>query len=606
MQQLSNVRVLPLQLCLLSVCVAIQPTVAAPAGSASTYLAHNLVSDLPNTADFQDKNLVNPWGVATSATSPFWIGNNGTGTSTIYSTNGTPSTLVVQIPTPTGPTGGAVSGVISNATTSFNVTAGSNTKPASFIFCTEDGTISGWSSTVNATNAIIAVDMSASGAVFKGCIAGGTSTAPVLYATDFHNGVVDMFDGNFKPISSSTAFVDKTIPAGFAPFGIWASTAGIYVSYAKQDDEKHDDVSGPGNGYIDLFDPSGTFLSRFISQGKLNSPWGMAIAPSTFGTFGGAFLAANFGDGTINAFDPTTGASLGTLMDNTGNPITFPGIWGLFFGNGGRGGDRATLYFTAGIGGPYGEEAESHGLFGSIQAIPSFTSANIVNGASFAPSIAANTWTSVFGGGLASTIRSWASTDFVGSKLPIVIDGVGVTVNGEAAAVSYVSPSQVNFLTPTDIAPGPAQIQITNNGQVSAEVAVTSLSAAPGFFWLTGNKYILATHANGALIGPTTLISGATTPAAAGETIVLWAAGFGDTSPAAPNGSTLTSSLPLVTPPTISIGGASAVVKFSGLVSSGLYQINVVVPTGLPSGDAAIVATASGQQSQANAFISVQ
>jgi uncharacterized protein (TIGR03118 family) len=605
-QQFSNARVPGLKLCLLCFCVAIQPAMAAPAGSASTYLAHNLVSDLPNTADFQDKNLVNPWGIAASATSPFWIGNNGTGTSTIYSTNGTPASLIVNIPTPTASTGGAVSGVISNATTSFNVTAGSATKPASFIFCTEDGTISGWSSTVNATNAIIAVDQSASGAVFKGCITTGPSTAPVLYATDFHNGVVDMFDANFKPISSSTAFIDKTIPAGFAPFGIWASTAGIYVSYAKQDDAKHDDVSGAGNGYINLFDASGTLLTRFISQGKLNSPWGMAVAPSTFGTFAGAFLAANFGDGVINAFDPKTGAPLGTLMDNTGNPITFPGIWGLFFGNGGRGGDRATLYFTAGIGGPYGEDAESHGLFGSIQAIPSFTTSNVVNGASFAPSIAANTWTSVFGGGLAATIRSWAATDFVGSKLPVVIDGVSVTVNGEAAYVSYVNPSQVNFLTPTDIAPGPAQIQITNNGEVSAEVAVTSLSAAPGFFWLTGNKYILATHANGSLIGPTTLISGATTPAAAGETIVLWASGFGDTSPAAPNGSVLTAPLSLVTPPTVSIGGANAVVKYSGLVGSGVNQINVVVPAGLPSGDAAIVATASGQQSQANAFISVQ
>ncbi len=448
MQQLSKALVRRLELCLLCFCAAVPPAIAAPAGSASSYLPHNLVSDLPNTADFQDKNLVNPWGIATSATSPFWIGNNGTGTSTIYSTNGTPSTLVVQVPKATAPTGGPVTGVISNATTSFNVTAGSNTKPASFIFCTEDGTISGWSSTVNPTNAIIAVDQSASGAVFKGCIAGGTSTAPVLYATDFHNGVVDMFDANFKPISSSTAFVDKTIPAGFAPFGIWASTAGIYVSYAKQDADKHHDVPGAGNGYINLFDASGTLLSRFISQGKLNSPWGMAMAPSTFGTFAGAFLAANFGDGTINAFDPKTGALLGTLMDNTGNAITLPGIWGLFFGNGGRGGDRATLYFTAGIPGPYGQPVESHGLFGSIQAIPSFTTGNVVNGASFAPSVAANTWASVFGGGLAATVRSWAATDFVGSKLPVVIDGVSVTVNGEPAYISYVSPSQVNFLTP--------------------------------------------------------------------------------------------------------------------------------------------------------------
>ncbi len=153
MQQLSKALVLRLELCLLCFCAAVPPAFAAPAGSPSSYLAHNLVSDLPNTADFQDKNLANAWGIAASATGPFWIGNNATGTSTVYSTNGTPSTLVVQIPTPTAATGGAVSGVISNATTFFNVTAGSNTKPSSFIFCTEDGTISGWSSTVNATNA---------------------------------------------------------------------------------------------------------------------------------------------------------------------------------------------------------------------------------------------------------------------------------------------------------------------------------------------------------------------------------------------------------------------------------------------------------------------
>jgi uncharacterized protein (TIGR03118 family) len=571
-----------------------------------TYLMHNLVSDLPDTADFQDPNLVNPWGIVASAAGPFWIGNNGTGTSTIYSTNGTPSSLIVSIPAPTMPTGGAVSGVISNSTTAFTVTSGGTTKSASFIFCTEDGTISGWSPSVSAKSAVLAVNQSASNSVFKGCVVGGTPAAPVLYVTDFHNGVVDMFDGSFHPIVNQTAFVDASIPTGYAPFGISILGSSVYVAYAKQDAAKHDDVAGPGNGYIDVFNASGALVTRLVSQGVLNSPWAMVIAPATFGQFGGDLLVGNFGDGAINAFDPQKGTPLGALQDNTGNALPITGLWGLLFGNGGNGGDPATLYFTAGIAGPYGEAPESHGLFGSIQAVPSFTSADVVNGASFSPSVAANTWTSILGGGLASTTRSWAATDFTGSKLPIVIDGVGVTVNGEAAYIGYVSPMQLNFLIPTDIAQGPAQIQATNNGEISAAVTVNLQSAAPAFFWLSGNKYIAATHANGALTGPASLINGVTTPAAAGETIALYGNGFGVTSPPAPNGSALTAPLPLAVKPTITIGGVPAAVTFAGLVGSGIYQVNVIVPGSLPTGDAAVVATVGGQQSQANAFISIQ
>ncbi len=606
MQALSKIRTIPLSVIVTTCLWSAFATAFAAPGSVGTYLVHNLVSDLPDTADFQDKNLVNPWGISASATGPFWIGNNGSGTSTIYSTNGAPSSLVVTVPAPGMPTGGAVTGVISNATTVFNVTSAGKTKNASFIFCTEDGTISGWSPTVSATAAIIAVDQSASGSVFKGCVAGGTAAAPLIYVTDFHNGKVDVFDGNFNPVVSATAFVDPQIPANFAPFGIATFGGNIYVTYAKQDADKHDDVAGAGNGYVDVFDGSGTLLKRLITRGALNSPWGMAMAPATFGTFGGALLVGNFGGGTINAFDPVSGNQLGTLQDNTGNNIPIPGLWGLYFGNGGKGGDPATLYFTAGIAGPYGETPESHGLFGSIQAAPSFISADVVNGASFTPLVGANTWTSIFGGGLASTIRSWAATDFTGAKLPINIDGVGVTVNGEAAYLSYVSPMQLNFLTPTDIPSGPVQIQVTNNGEVSAAVTATMQTVAPGFFWLPGNKYAAATHANGSLIGPTTLIAGATTPAARNETIVFYGAGFGVTSPAAPNGSTFNTPLPLVTLPTVTIGGASATVTYGGLVGVGLYQINVIVPASVSSGDNAVVASVGGQQSQANAFIFVQ
>lgn len=577
---------------------------AATPTPANSYLVHNLVSDLPDTADFQDPNLVNPWGIATTATSPFWIGNNGSGTSTLYNTTGVATVLVVNIPTPAGPMGGAVSGVIANTTTSFVIADG---KAASFIFCTEDGTISGWNGSVAPAGvATISVNNTAANSVFKGCVIGGTPTAPVLYVTDFHNGVVDMFDANFNAIPAPKAFIDASIPAGYAPFGIASFSGKIYVTYAKQDAAKHDDVAGPGNGYVDVFDGSGNLLTQLVSKGVLNSPWGLQIAPANFGQFGGALLVGNFGDGTVNAFDPAKGTSLGALADPTGHTLNISGLWGLLFGNGGKGGDPSTLYFTAGIAGPYGDPTETHGLFGSIQAPPSLTGTGVVNGASFQPPLAPNTWASVIGGGLATTSRSWADTDISGTTLPTVLDGVSVLVNGAPAVVSYINPSQVDFLIPANAAAGAAQIQVINNGQVSAATSVTLASAAPSFFWLTGNKYIVSTHANGSVTGPATLIAGVTTPVIPGETIVLYGNGFGPTSPAAPNGTTLTAALPLASSPVVTIGGVPATVTYAGLVEPGIYQINVVVPSTLPAGDAAVIATVAGQQSQANAFLSLQ
>jgi len=578
--------------------VAADPATPSPANS---YLVHNLVSDLPSMADYEDPNLVNPWGLATTASSPFWLGNNGSGTSTLYGTTGAAVALVVTVPTPAASTGGAVTGVIANTTTSFPVATGKN---ASFIFCTEDGTVSGWNSSVNATAAIVTVNNSASNSVFKGCALGGTSSAPVLYVTDFHNGVVDMFDANFKPITPAAgAFTDSAIPAGFAPFNIVNLGGKLYVTYAKQDADKHDDVSGAGNGYVDVYDFSGNLLTHLISQGALNSPWGMQMAPAAFGQFGSDLLVGNFGDGTINAFDPAKGTQLGTLQDPTGHSLTILGLWALLFGNGGKGGDPTTLYFTAGIPGPYGEPPESHGLFGSIQPPPQFTTA--VNGASFQAPLAPNTWASIIGGALATTSRSWAATDFSGANLPTTIDGVSVTVNGAPAPIDYVGPSQIDFLVPANATTGSAQVQVNNNDQVSASVAVTLQSAAPAFFWLTGNKYIVATHADGALAGPTTLINGVTTPVMPGETIVLYGTGFGATSPAPPNNATFPAPLSLGTLPTFTIGGAPATVVYGGLIDPGVYQFNVVVPVTLPAGDAAVVATVGGQQSQANAFVSV-
>jgi uncharacterized protein (TIGR03118 family) len=580
--------------------------------SANAYLVHNLVADQPGIADHTDPNLVNPWGNAFSATSPFWIGNNGSGTSTLYDGTGTPNAaIVVQIPSPSGvATGGAVSGVMVNATaTAFLLAPGAQSQ---FAFCTEDGLIAGWNSGVDATHAKVLLDNSKNSANYKGCViaipAGGT---PQMYVANFYSGKVEVYDQTMKPVAAP--FANPAIPASFAPFNIVVIGGKVYVAYAMPDAEKHDDVAGPGNGYVAVYDLTGNLLGPTISGGNLNSPWGMAIAPATFGDFGGALLVGNFGDGRINAYNPATGALMGTLNDTHGNPLSIDGLWALNFGNNGKNIDPATLYFTAGPG------DESHGLLGSIQAAPAFTSANLVNGASFTTSLAPNTWVSIVkGGGMSATTRGWLATDFIGNALPTQLNGVGVTVNGNPAAVSYVSPTQINFLLPPNLTAGAAQIQVTNNGLASATVAAAIASTAPGFFTLgtadaaTGNSYIAAEHANGSIGGPPSLISGlTTTPYNAGETMVLYGTGLGATATLPAAGQLLTAAISLATAPTATVGGQPATVSYAGLVGPGLYQINVVLPAGTATGatgataEVPVVITAGGVQSQAKAVVAV-
>ncbi|HET9793277.1 MAG TPA: TIGR03118 family protein [Thermoanaerobaculia bacterium] len=338
---------------------------AAIPASAQRYIPHNLVSDEPGLAAFTDPNLVNAWGIASSGSGPIWIANNGSGTSTIYHGNGTPLPLVVTIPAGAANTEGAVpTGLVFNATGQFMVTENSVSGSAVFIFAGEDGTISGWNPSVDATHAILpaSADLSASGAVFKGLALGSTGSGNFLYATDFHDGFVQVFDSTFTP---TTTFTDSSLTAlGFAPFGIANIGGNLYVSFAKQDADAHDDVAGAGNGYVDEFDTSGTLIRQFAAQGALNSPWGMVLAPGNFGAFAGAILVGNFGDGRINAFDPSTGDFLGQMLLPSGQPLVIDGLWGLRFGNGGSGGSTNLLFFTS------GPDGESHGLFGSIRAIP--------------------------------------------------------------------------------------------------------------------------------------------------------------------------------------------------------------------------------------------
>src|SRR3989442_7121809 len=313
-----------LLICTLGVSAAIGSMRSARAQSA--YAQHNLASDVPGLADHTDPNLLNPWGIAFSATSPFWISDNHTGLSTLYNGSGTPQALVVTVPPPAGGTPpGAATGIVFNNATNFIVA--SNTA-ARFIFATEDGTISAWTS---GANAVLKVDNSATSAIYKGLALGKARGSNYLYAADFHNGKVDVFDGNFGPVTLARAFTDPGIPAGFSPFGIETIGSNVFVTYAKQDADAHDDIPGPGNGYVDIYDPSGSLIKRFASNGTLDSPWAMTIAPAGFGRFTGHLLIGNFGDGTINAFDPVSGAFVGALTDTNGVPIAIEGLWGLKF-----------------------------------------------------------------------------------------------------------------------------------------------------------------------------------------------------------------------------------------------------------------------------------
>jgi len=326
----------------------------------------NLVSNIPGLAATTDPDLVNPWGIASSGTSPLWVADNGTGVSTLYNGAGQKLSLVVTIPPPAGSPPGTIAtptGTVFNGSSDFVVTQGAASGPSRFIFATEDGTISGWSPTADPTQAILAVDNSGASAIYKGLALGTASTGNVLYAANFHAGTIDAFDASFAPATLSGDFTDPTLPSGFAPFGIANIGGELYVTYAKQDEDKEDDVAGRGNGFVDVFDTDGNLIRRLASGKPLNSPWGLALAPSTWGRLAGDLLVGNFGDGAITVFDPASGAWRGRLKTETGSPLAIPGLWGLRFGNGGNGGDPSTLFFTA------GPNDEADGLFGSLAQV---------------------------------------------------------------------------------------------------------------------------------------------------------------------------------------------------------------------------------------------
>ena len=335
---------------------------AAPAHG-QTFNVTNLVSDGSVPAVTIDPSLINPWGIASSPTGPFWVSDNNSGVSTLYNGAGAKLGLTVTIAPPAGGSGATPTGqVFSGSATDFKVSGGGKTAPARFIFDTEDGTISGWAPSVNGTNSILAVDNSASGAVYKGLAIGATGGANFLYAANFNSGQVEVYDGGFSLVKS---FTDPGVAAGYAPFNVANLGGTLFVSFALQNGANHDDVAGPGNGYVDAFDLNGNFLRRVVSLGgQVNSPWGLDLAPSSFGSLAGDLLVGNFGDGTISAFNPTTGVFQGQLLDSKGKVIVLNDLWALVNGNGGAGGSTNAVYFTTGVLG------EAHGLFGAISAVP--------------------------------------------------------------------------------------------------------------------------------------------------------------------------------------------------------------------------------------------
>jgi uncharacterized protein (TIGR03118 family) len=336
------------------------------------YLQTNLVSDIPHLARHTDPNLVNPWGINISPDDNIRVSDNGAGLSTVYTSNGTARRPVVTIPPPPDSPPGttaAPTGNVLNITSDFVIRAGHRSGPATFVFATEDGTLSGWSPEVNRTNAILTVDNSASGAVYKGLAPGRNAQGNFLYATNFHAGTIDVFDAHFHQVHLAGSFIDPELPPppigdpGFAPFGIQNIGGNLFVTYALQNAEQHDDVAGPGNGFVDVFDTNGHLLRRFASHGTLNSPWGMVVAPDDFGPFSHALLVGNFGDGRINAFNRTTGAFRGQLTDPAGQPITINGLWGLTFSKRSEQDDASTLFFAAGI------NDEADGLVGTLTPV---------------------------------------------------------------------------------------------------------------------------------------------------------------------------------------------------------------------------------------------
>ena len=337
------------------------------AASAKQYIQKNLASDVAGVAQTVNSNLVNPWGLAQSPPGPWWIADNGKGVITLSTGTGlaypAPAPLTIAVPLPAGVAGmpSTPTGIVLNSSADFIVGPG---KPAKVICVTEDGTVSGWNPEVDKYHAVLAADKSTQ-AVYKGVALGRMRGQNYLYAANFWAGTVDVFDAYFHQVDlPDGAFVDGLLPEDFAPSNVQNINGKIYVAYAQQDVDSYDPVRGAGLGSVTVYNESGRLLMRLQSGPWMNAPWGMAMAPSSFGKYSGMLLVGNAGSGTISAFDPGTGKFKGLLEGSNGDLITIQGLHGIGFGNGGLAGPAAVLYFSAGIG------EREHGVFGSLRPGP--------------------------------------------------------------------------------------------------------------------------------------------------------------------------------------------------------------------------------------------
>lgn len=455
-------------------------TVNAP----SAFSLTNLVADAPGGAAINsDANLVNPWGLSIPA-GPFaaWVANNHTETSTLYDGNGKAqphaSPLVVNFAPSASNVSFDPTGIVFNgSTTDFMISSAGHSAAAAFIFDGEGGMIAGWSSGVDVTHAIT-MYADTGGAVYKGLAIAKNAAQTYLYATDFHNNKVDVFDTHFvKQATSATAFTfsDPSIPAGYAPFGIQAINNGasgapqIYVTYAQQQaPDNHDNANGAGLGYVDIYDSNGQLIKQLVAAGALNAPWGLALAPADFGTLSNALLVGNFGDGKINGYDPASGAFIGTLSDASGTAIATPGLWGIAFGNDANNQPHNTLFFAAGT------NNEANGSYGRIDlgASPPVLGA--------APVVTLTTPS----GTLKGTVTLSAT-----AQDPISIAKIDFFANSQLIGTATSSPYSASWDT-TTVADGQVNVTATatdvdGNVGTSAVSAVTVGNAAPAQVTLT-------------------------------------------------------------------------------------------------------------------------
>ena len=543
---------------------------------ANIYRVVNLVSNVSGVAAVTDPNLVDPWGMANAGT-PFWVSNHVTGNSTIYNAAGAITALVVTIPTASGTGAGKPTGQVQGGGLPFPLANGKN---ASFIFCTEDGLIVAWNS---GTVAEKKVDNSSKKAVYKGLAIGTGASGGTLYAANFRSGAIETYGPGFAPVTLAGSFKDPAAPSGFAPFNIANLGGSLFVEYAKQDASQLLDVGGAGNGYVAVFDLNGNLLRHLVSNGSLNSPWGVAIAPATWGAFGGALLVGNFGDGRINAFNATTGDFLGTLQDSTGAPLVLPRIWAMLFGSGTKA-DVHTLYFVAGM--PNGSTVP-RGLLGSV-APPSAVTA-VVSAASWLPGPVSPGELVAIGGQTVGAVPLVSGAIPTTGSLATTLGATTVTINGIPAPIIYTSGAETSVQVPNNLFfSNNASFVVQTPGQTSQAFLVPVAPAAPGLFTSnsSGAGQLAALNQDGT-------VNSATNAAAGGTTITLYATGEGVTNPSGVDGAIQsgTSRVPIL-PVTVKIGGQAATVVSAGTPVgrlSGLMEIKATVPTGLTAGAASVV-----------------